>query len=75
MSSGSLVSDSVFYWFVVLMLVGIGFGWFTVDLVRSRRYLKTPPAERIKDEGFGIMMGMLLGLGGVAGLVKHFMGW
>lgn len=71
----SFFSEEAFQWVLVFIVASIGLAWPIVDVTRMRSYFKRPKAEQGHDELFGMWIGILLGLSGLAGLVKHFAGW
>ena len=70
-----LVSDAVFYWFLVAMLLAISFGWTATVIVRLRRELRLPKEERSHDRMFSYFVGFVLTFFGAAGVIKNFAGW
>ena len=70
-----IVSDVTFYWAIIAVVTVPASGWILFDIVRMRRFFRRPLAERTHDELFGMTMGIIMGLSGLGGVVKHFAGW
>lgn len=70
-----IVSETVFLWFVTIVLGGTSALWLVRDVFffrRSRREESDPMTRR--DKVFGAVMGMTLGAIGVAGVLRYHLG-
>jgi hypothetical protein len=55
--------------FIALMVAAIGFGWFSVDIVRLWRLRRRE--ELVHDEVFGIVIGLILSGIGIVGFFMY----
>ncbi len=71
----NLVSANAFDW-VLSGLTGIVAAvWFVYDANNLRRLHRADPEDPVTgDKRFGYVMGMLIGLVGVIGVLKHHLG-
>ncbi len=71
----NLVSATTFDWFLCVLTFGLAGPWVFYDaynLIRLRHADGKDPI--VRDKRFGYVIGMLIGLIGVIGVVKHHLG-
>jgi hypothetical protein len=69
--SAKLVSDNVFEWYLTLMVGIVAAAWFVYDLInlwRTRNLDRSDSA--VRDKHFGYVMGLVIGVIGVAGALR-----
>ncbi len=65
-------SDDVFRWILTGLTGGLAGTWLVYDainLIRTRHADRRDPI--VRDKHFGYVMGMVIGVIGVAGVLKH----
>ncbi|MEZ4399814.1 MAG: hypothetical protein R3B06_07335 [Kofleriaceae bacterium] len=70
-----LVSQSQYIWFVSILTAGVAAYWIGIDSYRLRKALSGDRADpAVRDRIFGSVIGIVVGLVGVAGVLLHHLG-
>lgn len=68
----TIVSTTVFEWFMSSVTGGVAAYWIGIDSYRLRKALREDRRElAVRDRIFGSSMGILIGFVGVAGVLLH----
>ncbi|HUJ59312.1 MAG TPA: hypothetical protein VLX92_12490 [Kofleriaceae bacterium] len=71
----TILSARGFDWFITAVVGGTAAAWLVYDainLARARRADRRDPI--VRDRHFGYVMGMIIGLIGVIGVLRHHLG-
>jgi hypothetical protein len=67
----TIVSQTVFEWFVTVLTGGLAGTWLIYDLFNLVRFRGEPPDDPIvRDKRFGYLMGIVIGVIGVWGCLR-----
>ncbi len=71
----NLVPDPVFTWILTILTGGFAGIWVIHDLIfLARTRGKDGRSASVRDQRFGYVMGMIIGLIGVTGVLYHHLG-
>jgi hypothetical protein len=67
-----IVSPTVFLWWCTLMVVGVAGAWVIVEVFRLKKVLGEDLSRpTVRDRLFGSLIGLAVGIIGVAGAIRY----